>query len=106
MWAVVVLWRGRLPGMWLSVCTVGLAWGLVDFVGNYCPGCGLLGAVLGCPRSVVGWPRKNGKIAGTPLGPVLLVAVQGMCWLFGCLTRRYSVVAVEVRLDVALGKRE
>ena len=88
------------------MCPVGLAYGQVDFVGDCCPCCGLFGAALGCPRSVVGWPRKNGRIAGTPLGPVLLVAVQGGCCLFGCLARRYSAVAVEVRLDVAVGQRE
>ena len=87
------------------MCPVGLAYGQVDFVGDCCPCCGLFGAVLGCPRSVVGWPRKNGRIAETPLGPVRLVAVQGMCCLFGYWTRSYLAVAVAVRLDVALGQR-
>ena len=79
MWAEVVLCRGLLPGRWLSVCPVGLAYGQVGFVGDCCPYCGLFGAAL--------------------------VAVQGMCCWFGYWTRRYLTVAVEVRLDVALGRR-
>ena len=53
----------------------------------------------------VGWPRKSGWIAGTPLGLVSLAATLRMRFIC-CLTMRCSAVAAGVRLTETTRERK
>ena len=54
----------------------------------------------------MGWPRKSGWIAGTPLGLVPLAATLRMRCFICCLTRRCSAVAAGVRLTETTRERK
>ena len=92
------VWRVGLALVPMESCVVPLS-----FVNGCLLWRCLFVVVLGCPRCVVGWPKRIGRIAGTLLGHVPLASDLRMSCLIGCLTRRCSVVAAEVRLDVASG---
>ena len=94
------VWQAGLVLVPLGSCVVPL-----DFVDGCWLWCCPVGAALGFLWCVVGWPRKNGRIAGTPLGFVPLVAARRMRCSICCLPRRCSAVAAGVHRDVALGQQ-
>ena len=59
----------------------------------------------GCPWYVVGWPRKSGRRAETPLGLGSHADVQVMHGGIGYLSRGCSAVVVVVHQGVALEHR-